>query len=126
MPALQTSSWHRHWLALDNERVRQLDAWSSIHRFLERQPAWFDLSDEERAEAERISGLSELDARFRVIQRRLRRWLRFLATTPNQDLTGVIATLQIAERLLPPEENFIVHRLIARAVRDLDQIRDAR
>lgn len=125
MPAVQTSSWHQHWLALDDERARQLDAWGAINCHLERQPGWFDLSDEDRAEAERISGLSELEARLRVIHRRLRRWLRALPTAPNCDLNGVVANLQVAERLLPPEKSLIVHGLIVRAVRDLRQIREA-
>jgi hypothetical protein len=125
MPEYEHESWHRHWLALDDERARQLDAWSTLHRHLERQPGWFDLSDEDRAEAERISGLSELEARLRVIHRRLRRWLRVLPTAPNCDLNGVVANLQVAERLLPPEESLIVHGLIVRAVRDLRQIREA-
>lgn len=125
MPAVQTSSWYQHWLALDDERARQLDAWGAINRHLERQPGWFDLSDEDRAEAERISGLSELEARLRVIHRRLRRWLRVLPTAPSCDLNEVVANLRVAERLLPPEENLIVHGLIVRAVRDLRQIREA-
>lgn len=125
MPAYERASWHRDWLALDDERARQLDAWSAIHLNLERQPGWFDLSEDDRAEAERISGLSQLDARLRAINRRLRRWLHFLPTSPSHDLNGVVANLRVAERLLPPEENFIVHGLIVRAVHDLVQIRDA-
>lgn len=126
MPEYERVSWHGNWLALDDERARQLDAWGAINRHLERQPGWFDLSEEDRAAAERISGLSELDVRLRVIHRRLRRWLRFLPTTRSHDLDGVMANLQVAERLLPPEENLIVHGLIVRAVRDLGQIRDGR
>ena len=118
--------WHRRWLALDDERARQLDTWSTINRHLERQPGWFDLSDEDRMEAERLSGLADVDLRLRVIHRRLRRSLRFLPMRSSHDLEGVVANLQVAERLLPPEENKIVHGLIARAVCDLGQIRDAR
>lgn len=118
--------WHRRWLALDDERARQLDAWSKINRHLERQPGWFDLSGEDRMEAERLSGLADVDLRLRVIHRRLRRSLRFLPLRPSHNLEGVVANLQVAERLLPPEENKIVHGLIARAVCDLGQIRDAR
>lgn len=126
MPAYEGMSWHRHWLALDDERARQLDTWSAINRHLERQPGWFDLSEEDRVEAERVGGLADVDGRLRVIHRRLRRWLRVLPTTPSHDLAGVVANLQVAERLLPPEENLIVHGLIVRAVRDLCQLRDAR
>ena len=60
-----------------------------------------------------------------MIHRRLRGWLLVLPTAPNCDLTGVVANLQVAERLLPPEESLIVHGLIVRAVRDLRQIREA-
>lgn len=115
-------AWRRRWLALDDERTRQWDAWSAVHRQLERQPHWFALSDGARAEAEQASGLSELEARLRVIDRRLRRWLRGLPTTPSRDLSEVAANLRVAERLLPPEENRIVHGLIKRAARDLDRL----
>lgn len=115
-------SIRRRWLALDDERARQWDAWSTVHRHLERQPGWFALSDDARAEAERASGLSELEGRLRVIDRRLRRWLRSLPKTPSRDLGEVAANLQVAERLLPPEENRIVHGLIKSAVRDLDRL----
>ena len=94
MPAVKDPLWHRHWLALDDERARQLDAWSAIHRHLERQPGWFDLSEDNRVEAERISGLTELDGRLRLINRRLRRWLRVLPTAPSRDLDGVVANLR--------------------------------
>lgn len=125
MPAVGVSSWHRRWLALDDERARQLDAWSAINRHLEGQPGWFEMSENDRSEAEQISGLAELDHRLRAINRRQRRWLRFLPIMPSRDLDSVVANLQVAERLLPPEENLIVHGLIARAVHDLGQIRDA-
>ncbi|MBG7615603.1 hypothetical protein IWC96_09965 [Brevundimonas sp. BAL450] len=115
-------TWHRRWLALDDERCRQWDAWSTIHRQLERQPGWFALSEDARAEEERASGLSELEARLRVIDRRRRRWLRGLPKTPSRDLGEVAANLQVAERLLPSEENRIVHELIKRAARDLDRL----
>jgi HEPN domain-containing protein len=115
-------TWHRRWLALDDERGRQWEAWSTIHRQLERQPGWFALSDDARSEAEQASGLSELEARLRIIDRRLRRWLRGLPKTPSRDLGEVAANLQVAERLLPPEENRIVHGLIKRAARDLDRL----
>lgn len=114
-------AWCRRWLALDNERTRQLNAWSAIHRQLERQPGWFALSEDARAEAEEASGLSELEARLRVVDRRLRRWLRGLPTTPSRDVSEVAATLKVAERLLPPEENRMVHRIIKRAAHDLDR-----
>ncbi|RYE61273.1 MAG: hypothetical protein EOP20_00010 [Hyphomicrobiales bacterium] len=114
--------WRRNWLALDDERIRHLDTWSGILRQLERQPGWFDLTEQERDLAEQVSGLKVVDKRLRVIDRRLRRWLRVMPTGPVHDLTGVVANLQVAERLLPPEESPIVHGLIARAVRDLSQI----
>jgi hypothetical protein len=123
MPADQVPSWHRQWLALDDARVRYLDAWSILLTHLERKPGWFALSDEARAEAERTSGLSDLDAQLRAIDRRLRRWQRFMPTTPSRDVGGVIANLHVAERLLAPEENLVVHGLIDRAARDLARIR---
>lgn len=126
MPAVQVSPCCRRWLSLDDERARQLDKWSGMLRHLERKPGWFDLSEEQQREAETLSGLTDVDVLLRVIHRRLRRWLRVLPTTPCRDLEGVVANLRVAERLLAPEENLIVHGLIARAVRDLGQIREAR
>ena len=118
--------WHHRWLRLDDERARQLDTWSGILRHLERQPGWFELTEQERELAEQVSGLKAVDRRLRVIDRRLRRWLRVMPTSPMHDLAGVVANLQVAERLLPPEESPIVHGLIARAVRDLGQIGQSR
>ena len=123
MSKYEKVSWHRKWLALDDERIRQLDAWSVLLTHLERQPGWFALSDDARAEAEQINGLSELEARLKAIYRRLRRWQRFMPTTPRHDVDGVIANLQVAERLLAPEENLVVHGLIVRAARDLARMR---
>lgn len=115
-------TWHQRWLALADERARQLGVWSAIRSQIERQPGRFPLSGDARAEAEQVSGLTELETRLRVIDRRLRRWLRGLPKTPSRDLGEVAATLRVAERLLPPEENRIVHGLIKRAVRDLGQL----
>lgn len=126
MLAVQNSSWHQRWLALDDERARQLDTWSGILRHLERQPGWFDLTEQERELAERVSGLTEVSDQLRVIDRRLRRWLRGMPMTPSRDLKSVVANLQVAERLLPPEESPIVHGLIVRAVRDLGEIGQVR
>ncbi|MNI66710.1 hypothetical protein D3C73_1223000 [compost metagenome] len=90
---------------------------------LERQPGWFAKSDADRDEAEQASGLTDLSIRLRLIDRRLRRWLRFLPMTPALDVEGVVANLQVAERLLAPEENRIVHGLIVRAARDLSRLK---
>ena len=114
----------QRWLALDNYRLRRLDAWCELQRQLERQAGWFSLSDAARAEVEHTSGLADLDTTLRVIHRRLRRWLRALPTEPTGDIAVVAASLQVAERLLPPEENRVVHRLIARSVRDLARMQD--
>ena len=107
------------WLALDDHRLRLLDGWCELQRQLEREAGWFALSDAARAEIEQTSGLSDLDTTLRLIHRRLRRWLRALSTDPTDDIAVVTASLQVAERLLPAEENRVVHGLIARAVRDL-------
>lgn len=115
-------SWHKLWLALDDHRLRRLDAWCELQRQLERRVGWFTLSDAGRAEIEQTSGLSDLDITLHLIHRRLRRWLRALPTAPTDDIAVVTASLQVAERLLPPEENRIVHGLIARAVRDLTRM----
>jgi hypothetical protein len=117
-------SWHRRWLALDDHRLQLLDGWCELLRQLERQAGWFALSDSARAEIEKTSGLSDLDITLRLIQRRLRRWLRALPTGPTDDIAVVAASLQVAERLLPAEENRVVHGLIARAVRDLARMQD--
>lgn len=117
-------SWHRKWLALDDHRLRLLDTWCELQGRLERRVGWFALSDAAQAEIEQTSGLSDLDTTLRLIDRRLRRWLRALPTDPTDDVAVVTASLQVAERLLPPEENRVVHGLIARAARDLSRMQD--
>lgn len=117
-------SWHKTWLALDDHRLRLLGDWCELQRQLERQVGWFALSDVARAEIERTSGLSDLDTTLGLIHRRLRHWLRDLPRDPTDDIAVVAANLQVAERLLPAEENRVVHGLIARAVRDLARIQD--
>lgn len=117
-------AWHQRWLALDDHRLRRLETWCELQRQLERQAGWFSLSEAARAEVEHTSGLSHLDTISRLIHRRLRRWLRALPTDATDDLAVVTASLQVAERLLPVEENRIVHGLIARAVRDLTRMQN--
>ena len=119
----ESISWYKSWLALDDRRLRLLDAWCQTTWRLERLVGWFALSDEERAEIEQSNGLPVLDTNLRLIDRRLRRWLRALPTNPTDDIATVVASLKVAQRLLPPEENRIVHGLIARAVRDLSRVR---
>jgi len=119
MPDFQRVSWHRQWLALNDEYARQLDIWAVALARLERQPGWFAMSNADRDRAELASGLTDMSTRLRLMDRRLRRWLRFLPKTPAHDIEGVVANLQVAERLLAPEENSIVHGLIVRAARDL-------
>lgn len=115
---------YERWLALDDHRLCLLDAWCELQRRLESEVGWFALSDGARAEMEQTSGLSDRDATLRLIHRQLRRWLRALPTAPTDDIAVVTASLQVAERLLPAEENRVVHGLIARAVRDLARIQD--
>lgn len=124
MPAFESAFWRRRWLAVADERARHLETWCSINAQLERQPGWFELSEKDRAEAESVAGLPQLDRRLRAMDRRLRRWLRSLPTAPSRDLDEVVVNLSVAERLLPPEENRVVHGLISRAVRDLSRMRD--
>lgn len=116
--------WYQRWLTLDDHRLRLLANWCRLQRQLERQVGWFALSDGARTEIEQTSGLSDLDITLRLIHRRLRRWLRALPTDPTDNIAVVTASLQVAERLLPAEENRVVHGLIARAVRDLARIQD--
>ena len=118
-------SRHERWLALDDHRLRLLDGWCELQRQLESDAGWFALSDGARAEIEQTSGLSGLDTTLRLIDRRLRRWLHALPTDPTDDIAVVTANLQIAERLLPAEENRVVHGLIARAVRDLARMQNS-
>lgn len=125
MPDDQRLIWHRNWLALDDQRIRHLDAWGEINSELERLPGWFALSEAEKADAQRASGLSELDALLRVIHRRLARSLRKMPVGPSQDYDAVLANLRVAERLIAPEENAVVYGLLSRAVRDLAAIQRA-
>ena len=117
-------SWHQRWLTLDDRRLRLLDEWCELHRQLERRVGWFALSDASRAAIEQTSGLSDRDATLRLMHRRLRRWIRAVPTDPTDDIAVVAASLQVAERLLPAEENRVVHGLIARAVRDLARMQE--
>lgn len=111
------------WLALDDERARHLERLLTIQRCLERRPGWFHLSSDEQAEAERVSGLTDLDSKLRRLSCKLTRALQALPRTPMGTIEGVTANLRIAERLLPRDENRAVHDLIVRAVRDLGRIR---
>ena len=122
MSAEPKISWHKKWLALDDHRLRLLDSLCETQRQLEAQVGWFALSDRTRAEIEQTSGLSDLNTTLRLIHRRLRRWLRAMPTDATDDIAVVTASLQVAERLLPAEENRVVHDLIARAVHDLVRI----
>lgn len=92
---------------------------------LERQPGWFALTEDEKSAAQRASGLTELDALLRILHRRLIRSLRKIPTIPSRDYDAVLANLQVAERLMPPEENEIVHGILWRAVRDLNTLRSS-
>lgn len=58
---------------------------------------WFDLSDEARQEAERVSGLAEVNSRLRVIHRHLSRRLRVLSKMPSPHLEGVTARSRAAD-----------------------------
>jgi hypothetical protein len=113
---------HTAWLSLDDFRLRLLDDWCELQLQLERQDDWFGLSDAARAAAEKASGLVDLHTRLRLIDRRLRCWLRSLPANPADDVAAVAVRLQIAERLLPAEESPVVHKLIARAVGDLNRL----
>lgn len=118
------AAWQSRWLSLDDHRLRLLNEWCECQRLLENQPGWFAFSDAARAELERNSGLSEIDGNLRAIHRRLRRWLRSIPHEPSRTIDGVVANLLVAERLLPIEENPIVHGLITRAARDLCLLHD--
>lgn len=119
MSELRKLDRHRAWLTLDDDRLRRLDDWCEIQLRLERQAGWFALSDAARADAEKASGLVDLDRCLRVIDRRLRCWLRRLPAGPADDVAIVAARLEIAKRLLPAEESPAVHKMIARAAHDL-------
>lgn len=94
--------------------------WVAVRRL-----GWFALSDAEKADAQRVSGLSEKDALLRILHRRVARSLRKMPTGPSSDCDGVLANLRVAERLIAPEENGIVYAILSRAVRDLGAIRGA-
>lgn len=125
MPDAKRTSWHQQWLALDDEYARELEVWATALAQLEGEPGWFALSEEARADAERDSGLTDIHHRLEAMDSRLRRELRFLPTAPAQSVDGVVANLRIAERLVAPEENRLVHDLIVRAVRDLSGLERA-
>ena len=119
------TTWHERWLALDDQHNRHLEAWCAMSSKLERQPGWFALTEEEKAAAQRRSGLTESDALLRILHRRLVRSLRKMPNVPSRDYDAVLANLEVAERLMPPEENAVVHGILWRAVRDLIALRDA-
>ena len=118
-------SWHKRWLALDDLRRRLLNEWCVLNRQLEGRAGWFALSDVARAAVEQDAGLSGLDTTLTLIHRHLRRWLRAVPTDIIDDVADVAASLQVAERLLPVEENHVAHLLIAQAVRDLSRMQEA-
>lgn len=117
------SAWYQRWLALDDHRLLLLDRLCELQRHLEKQVGWFALSDEARAEIEKSSGLSDLETSLRLVQRRLRRWLPGAPTHSADDMAVISASLEVATRLLPAEENPVVHGMITRAVRDLKHLR---
>lgn len=125
MSASRNTVWHERWLVLDDQHNRHLEAWCAMNSKLERQPGWFALTEDEKSAAQRASGLTELDALLRIFHRRLIRSLRKIPTTPSRDYDAVLANLQVAERLMPPEENEIVHGILWRAVRDLKTLRSS-
>ena len=116
-------SQHHKWLLLDDLRAQQLDVWRTIILRLEARPGWFELTPKAQAELRRASGLNDLDASLRRLQGRRRRLLQKLDTSQQADVQGVLANLQVAERLVQPEENVVVAGLISQAVRDLKAIR---
>jgi hypothetical protein len=117
--------WHRDWLALDDQRIRHLDAYCDINRSLERRPDWFRLSGAERAEVQKLSGLTEAEALLRVLERRVKRSLRKMPLRPSWSYEAVLANLRVADRLIYPEENEIVSRLLSNAVRDMAALGEA-
>lgn len=125
MSASRNTGWHERWLALDDQHNRHLEAWCAMTSKLERQPGWFALTEHEKFTAQHASGLTELDALLRILHRRLLRSLRKMPTIPSRDYDAVLANLQVAERLMPSEENEIVHGIIWRAVRDLTVLRSS-
>lgn len=115
-------AWYQRWLTLDDQRLVLLDRFCELQRHLEEQAGWFALTDSAQAEIEKISGLSDIDASLRSIHRQLRRWLKGAPTHSACDMAVVTASLEVAKRLLPAEENPVAHGMIARAVRDLKQL----
>ena len=116
-------SQHKKWLLLDDRRSQQLDVWRKITSRLEAKRGWFKLTPKAQAELRHASGLEGLDARLRRLQDRRRSLLQKLPTSQHADVEGVLVSLQIVERLVQPEENFVAAGLISQAVRDLTAIR---
>lgn len=118
-------SWYRRWLALDDHRLHLLDRWCDLQQQAEQKAGWFALPEAERTEIAETSGLSDLDTTLRLVHRRLRRWLRMVPTHPVNDIAVVTASLEVAKRLVPAEENPVVHGMITRAIRDLTQLKNS-
>lgn len=119
-----SSAWYQRWLALDDHRLHLLDRTCKIQQQLEREAGWFGLSDVARTEIEQKSGLFDLEVALRLVHRRLRRWLQVVPTLPADDMAVVTASLEVAKRLLPAEENPVVHGMLTRAVRDLRELKN--
>jgi len=115
-------AWHRDWLALDDQRIRQVEAYCNIMRELERRPGWFRLSDAEMDAAQRLSGLNEAEAAVRVLERRVELALRKMPMRRSRDYAAVLANLRVADRLVHIDEHEIVSRLLSNAVRDMTAI----
>jgi len=120
----QRLAWHDGWLALDDERIRHEEAWCDLNRELERRPGWKRLSEAQRVEAQRVSGLTEIENAIDAVQQRLDRTLEKMPTGPSRNYDAVLANLRVADRLIYPEENEVVSGLLSRAIRDMAAIRD--
>lgn len=90
----QRPDWHRDWLALDDQRVRQLDVYCDINRELERQPGWFRLSQAEKAKAQRLGGLIEAETLLHLLERRVNRALRTMPRGPSRNYDAILANLK--------------------------------
>lgn len=121
MPATQVSSWHVRWLALDDARLLLLEAWCDKLQQLEAQPGWLALSEEARGVSEQASGLSDMDATMRVIDRQLRRWIRAMPARSCDEMGDVVGILRVALRLMAIEEHPVAHRLVSRAIRRMEE-----
>ena len=113
----------RRWLAVEAERERLSRRWGEVEERLARRHGWFRLSPAERAALPAGRALGRIEARLEALAGEGEALLAALLSGqrrgPAASLAAVAVRLQVAGRLVAPEDHPEAHALIVRAARDL-------